>query len=80
MVKNPAANAGDEKDTGLIPGSGREDTLEEGMATHSGILAWRITWTEEPSRLPSTGSQRVRNDGSDLACMHAQYSTVCMCV
>ena len=39
MVKNPAANAGDEKDTGLIPGSGREDPLEEGTATHSSILA-----------------------------------------
>ena len=80
MVKNPAANAGDEKDTGLIPGSGREDTLVGGMATHSSILDWRITWTEEPSRLQSMGSQRVRNDGGNLACMHAQYSTVCMCV
>ena len=39
MVKNPAASAGDERDTGLIPGSGREDPLEEGMATHSSILA-----------------------------------------
>ena len=39
MVKNPAANAGDEKDTGLITGSGREDPLEEGTATHSSILA-----------------------------------------
>ena len=38
---------------------GREDPLEEGMATHSGILAWRIPWTEEPGRLQSMGSQRV---------------------
>ena len=38
---------------------GREDPLEEGMATHSGILAWRIPWTEEPSGLQSMGSQRV---------------------
>ena len=38
---------------------GREDPLEEGMATHSGILAWRIPWTEEPSGLQSVGSQRV---------------------
>ena len=37
-------------------------SLEKGMATHSGILAWRIPWTEEPGRLWSTGSQRVRQD------------------
>ena len=38
---------------------GWEDPLEEGMATHSSIVAWRIPWTEEPGRLQSTGSQRV---------------------
>ena len=37
----------------------REDTLEKEMATHSSILAWRIPWTEDPSRLQSTGSQRI---------------------
>jgi len=36
---------------------GREDPLEEGMATHSSILAWRIPWTEEPGRLQSMGLQ-----------------------
>ena len=36
---------------------GREDFLEKEMATHSGILAWRIPWTEEPGRLQSIGSQ-----------------------
>ena len=41
---------------------GQEDPLEEGMATHSNILAWRISWTEEPGRLQSMGSQRVRHD------------------
>ena len=41
---------------------GWEDTLEEGMATHSSILAWRIPWTEEPVGLQSMGSQRVRHD------------------
>ena len=41
---------------------GGEDPLEEGMATHSSIPAWRIPWTEEPGRLQSTGSQRVRHD------------------
>ena len=38
---------------------GGEDPLEEGMKTHSSILAWRIPWTEEPGGLQSMGSQRV---------------------
>ena len=38
---------------------GREDPLEKGMATHSSILAWRISWTEEPSGLQSIASQRA---------------------
>ena len=46
MVKNPPANAGDTRNVGLIPGLG--GYLEEGMATHSSILAWRVLWTEEP--------------------------------
>ena len=41
---------------------GQEDPLEEGMATHSSILAWRIPWTEEFAWLQSKGSQRVRHD------------------
>ena len=41
---------------------GQEDPLEEGMATHSSILAWRISWTEEPGRLQSIEFQRVRHD------------------
>ena len=45
VVKNPAANAGDIRDKGSTP------RLEEGMATHSSILAWRIPWTEEPDGL-----------------------------
>ena len=56
-VKNPPANAGD---VGLIPGW--EDPLEKEMATHCSTLAWKISWTEEPSRLQSTGSKRVRHD------------------
>ena len=39
---------------------GGEDSLEEDMATHSGILAWKISWTEELGGLQSIGSQRVR--------------------
>ena len=50
MVKKLPANAGDVRDTGSIP-EVREDLLEEGMATHSSILAWRIAWAEEPGRL-----------------------------
>ena len=38
-----------------------EDSLEEGMVTHSSILAWRIPWTEEPGGLQSRGSQRDRH-------------------
>ena len=41
---------------------GGEDPLEEKMATHSSVLAWRIPWTGEPGRLQSMGSQRVRHD------------------
>ena len=41
---------------------GQEEPLEKGMATHSSILAWRISWTEEPGKLQSMGSQRVRHD------------------
>jgi len=41
-----------------VPSLGGEDPLEEGMATHSSILAWRIPWTEEPDGLQSMGLQR----------------------
>ena len=57
VVKNPPVNAGDARDPGFIPGP--EDSLEEGMATRSSTLTWRIPWTEEPSGLQSIRSQRV---------------------
>ena len=41
---------------------GQEDPLEEGMATHSSVLAWRSPWTEEPGGLQSMGSQIVGHD------------------
>ena len=41
---------------------GQEDNLEEEMATHSNILAWKIPWTEEPGRLQSMGHERVGYD------------------
>ena len=44
------------------PSLGWEDPLEKKMATHSNILAWKISWTEEPGGLQSMGSQRVRHN------------------
>ena len=58
MVKNSPANARDVRDTGLS--LVWEDPLEEAVANHSSILAWRIPWTEEPGLLQSMGSQRIR--------------------
>ena len=55
--KASACNTGD---TGLVLGSGRSSG--EGMATHSSILAWRISWTKEPGGLQPMGSQRIRCD------------------
>ena len=46
----------------VVQSLGWEDSLEKGMAPHSSILAWRIPWTEEPGRLQSMGSQRVRHN------------------
>ena len=60
MVKNPPANTGDIGPQ--VQSLGWEDALEEGMATHSRTLAWRIPWTEEPGALQSVASQRVSND------------------
>ena len=57
-----------------FPSLGWEDPLEEGIATHSRILAWRISWTEEPGGLPSIGSQRVRHKWSNLAPKYATFS------
>ena len=54
-----------------IQSLGWEDPMEEDMATHSSILAWRIPWTEEPGGLQSMGSHRVGHDWNDLACTHA---------
>ena len=45
-----------------VPALGQEDPLEEKMATHSSILAWKIPWTEEYGGLQSLGSERVRHD------------------
>ena len=62
LVKNLPANKGD---AGLIPGSGRspgEGMETFPMETHSSILSWKISWTEESGSLQSMGSQRVGQD------------------
>ena len=66
LVKNPPANEG-----GLRHGDlGSREDIEEGAATHSSILAWRILWTEEPGGLQSIRLHRVGQDCSDSARMH----------
>ena len=57
MVKNPPAMQKTQ-----VQSLGQKDTLEKGMATHFSIIAWRTSWTEEPSGLQSMGLQRVRHD------------------
>ena len=57
VLKNPPA-----KQLTWVWSLGREDPLEKEMATHSSILAWEVTWTEQPGGLQSMGSQRVRHD------------------
>ena len=57
LVKNPPA-----MQEPWVQSLGWEDPLEEGMATHSSILAWKSPWTEEPGGLQSLGSQRVGHD------------------
>ena len=60
MEKNPPASAGDIRDVGLIPGSGRSPG--GGNGTPLSILAWEIPWAEEPGGLQSMGPQRVGHD------------------
>ena len=86
VVKNPPASAGDIKM--WVQSLGWKDLLEEGMATHPTILAWRIPWTEEPGGLQSMGLQRVGHNWRDLACTqylmmltifsYASWPSVCL--
>ena len=62
VVKNLPANA-----RVIRPSVGQEDPLEESMANHSNILAWRIPRTEETCGLEFTGLQRIKHDRSNLA-------------
>ena len=57
VVKNPPANKGDVRD--VAQSLGWEDPLEEGMATHSSILPWRLPWTEEPGELEPWGHKEL---------------------
>ena len=70
LVRNPPAM----QET-WVQSLGWEDALEDGMATHSSILAWRIPWTEEPGGLQSIGSQRVGHDWA-TKCSTAQQAHV----
>ena len=54
VARNAPANAGDIRDVGST--LGQEGPLEEGLATHSSILAWRVSWTEQPGRPQSLGT------------------------
>ena len=57
IVQESAGNAEDP-----VPSLGWEDPLEKGTATHFGMFAWEISWTEEPGGLLSTGLQKVGHD------------------
>ena len=58
-----------------------KDPLEEGMATHSGILAWRIPWTEEPGAGAGVvGSYRLRHNCSDSTSLYASGSVGNWCI
>ena len=71
MIKNPPARAGGVRDLGSIPGLARSPEGRNGNPLSS-ILAWRLSWTEDPGRLQSIESQRVGHDCSNLA--HTQMS------
>ena len=59
-----------------VQSPGREDPPEEGMATPSSILAWRIPWTEEPGGLQSMGSQRIRHDSAQHTQSQLWFTTL----
>ena len=63
-----------------VPSLGWDYPLEEGMATHSSILAWRIPWTEEPGGLQSKGSRRVRHDWETKHTHTSSYVWTVLCI
>ena len=72
-VENPPANTGDARDVGSIPGLEISPGAGNGNLLHSSMLAWKISWTEDPGRLQTMGSQRV---GHDPVTKHALTCTV----
>ena len=77
QVKNPLAVQDTQEMQ--VPSPGWEDPLEEEMATHSSILAWKMLWTEKPGRLWSTGLQNSRTQLSDQTHSVAQHhAKVCV--
>ena len=75
MVKNlPAMQEPQETQ---VQSLGQEDPVEDGMATHSSILAWRIPWTEEPSGLLSIGSKEL-DKTEETYQAHMWYILICM--
>ena len=69
MVKNQPANAEDLREVGSIPGG--EDLLEQEMTTHSSILAWEVTWTEEHGGVHGVTKSWT---GLKLHSMHIQHT------
>ena len=57
-----------------VPSLDQEDSLEKEMAIHSSTIAWKIPWSEEPGRLQSMGSQRVRHNWATSLSFHFEYS------
>ena len=77
VVKNPPANAGE---VNLIPESSQEDPLEKEMATHSSILAWEISWTEEPADYSPWGGRESETNVHTLSTLQFVFqdnSSVC---
>ena len=72
--KEPICQCGRHKT--WVQSLGQEDSLEEGMETHSSILAWRIPWSEETGGLQSTRLEKVGHDQTDLAHIHPLWSQV----
>ena len=80
VEKNPPAHAGDARD--MVQSLDWEDPQEEGMASHSSTLAWKIPWTEEPGGLQSMGSRRwtrlkhlARRDRTRVSCIAGRLFT-----
>ena len=74
-LKNPPTMQ--KKQETWVQSLSQEEPLEEGMALHSSILAWRILWTEEPGGLHFMGLQNVRHNRSDWACRHDLHQLKC---